>query len=33
MTSQLEEWYTAAVDATDRDEIIQSVIEKRHLVH
>ncbi|MES2854938.1 MAG: hypothetical protein V4692_03690 [Bdellovibrionota bacterium] len=33
MVQQLDEWYASVVDATNRDEIIQSVIEHRHLVH
>lgn len=33
MLRQLEEWYSVAVDTSERDAEIQSVIEGRHMIH
>ena len=33
MVEQLEDWYSSVIDNDDRDELIQSMIEGRHLVH
>lgn len=33
MLQQLEEWYTASIDTSERDNEIQAVIEGRYLIH
>lgn len=33
MLQQLEDWYVASIDTSERDNEIQAVIEGRHLIH